>query len=121
MGFAGGREGAYPFGGQKQRIAISRALAVEPEILIFDDALSAVDTETEEKILGSFVSLRKGKTNILVSHRISTLEAADKVIVLEGGRIVQEGTPEELKVEDGIFRRIFELQRIAREESRYAE
>lgn len=116
-----GEKGLTLSGGQKQRIAISRALAVEPEILIFDDALSAVDTETEEKILGSFVSLRKGKTNILVSHRISTLEAADKVIVLEGGRIVQEGTPEELKVEDGIFRRIFELQRIAREESRYAE
>lgn len=111
-----GEKGLTLSGGQKQRIAISRAMAVDPEILIFDDALSAVDTETEEKILNGFSTLRKGKTNILVSHRISTLEAADLVIVLEEGRIVQQGTPEDLKTEDGIFRRIHELQKLSEEE-----
>ena len=114
-----GEKGITLSGGQKQRIAISRALAVEPEILIFDDALSAVDAETEEKILNGFISLRRGKTNILVSHRVSTLEVADKVIVLEKGRIVQEGSPAELKEEDGIFRRIYDLQQIAREDRRH--
>ena len=114
-----GEKGLTLSGGQKQRIAISRALAVEPEILIFDDALSAVDAETEENILSNVISLRRGKTNILVSHRVSTLETADKVIVLEEGRIAQEGSPEELKGEDGIFRRIYELQRMAREDRRH--
>jgi len=116
-----GEKGLTLSGGQKQRIAISRALAVEPEILIFDDALSAVDTETEEKILKSFSTLRKGKTNIIVSHRISTLEAADHILVLEEGRIVQRGAPEALKVEDGIFRRIFELQKLSEEEGVYGK
>jgi len=111
-----GEKGLTLSGGQKQRISISRALAVNPEILIFDDALSAVDTETEEKILRSFVDLRRGKTNILVSHRVSTLNAADRVLVLEDGRIVQKGTPEELKEQEGIFRRIYEIQKITREE-----
>ncbi len=111
-----GEKGLTLSGGQKQRISISRALAMNSEILIFDDALSAVDTETEEKILKSFVELRRGKTNILVSHRVSTLNAADRVLVLEDGRIVQQGTPEELKEQEGIFRRIYEIQKITREE-----
>ncbi len=111
-----GEKGVTLSGGQKQRISISRALASEPEVLIFDDALSAVDTETEEKILDNLIALRKGRTNIIVSHRVSTLMKADLVLVLKNGRIAQKGSPEKLLGEDGIFRRIYNLQQISRHE-----
>ncbi|MDX9800526.1 MAG: ABC transporter ATP-binding protein [Spirochaetia bacterium] len=109
-----GEKGVTLSGGQKQRISISRALASAPEVLIFDDALSAVDTETEEKILNNLIALRSGKTNIIVSHRVSTLMKADLVLVLKKGRIAQKGSPEELLKEDGIFRRVYNLQQICR-------
>jgi len=111
-----GEKGLTLSGGQKQRVSISRALAVEPEVLIFDDALSAVDTETEERILRNFLELRRGRTNIVVSHRVSTLMEADRVLVLEEGRIVQEGSPGELLNQEGFFRRIHDLQQICRNE-----
>jgi len=111
-----GEKGLTLSGGQKQRVSISRALAVEPEVLIFDDALSAVDTETEERILRNFLELRRGRTNIVGSHRVSTLMEADRVLVLEEGRIVQEGTPGELLNQEGFFRRIHDLQQICRSE-----
>jgi len=111
-----GEKGVTLSGGQKQRISISRALASEPEVLIFDDALSAVDTGTEEKILNNLIALRKGRTNIIVSHRVSTLMKADLVLVLKNGRIAQKGSPEKLLGEDGIFRRIYNLQQISRHE-----
>ena len=107
-----GEKGLTLSGGQKQRVAISRAMAVDSEFLIFDDALSAVDTETEERILREFLRIRRGRTNIIVSHRISTLEIADRIIVLEDGMIVQEGSPEELEKEEGMYRRISELQKL---------
>ncbi|MBI9103300.1 MAG: ABC transporter ATP-binding protein [Spirochaetales bacterium] len=109
-----GEKGVTLSGGQKQRVAISRALAVDSRFVIFDDALSAVDTETEERILNRFLERRKGRTNIIVSHRVSTLQVADNVIVLEDGRVVQEGAPEALKQEEGIFRRIYQLQEVCR-------
>ena len=111
-----GEKGVTLSGGQKQRISISRALASEPEVLIFDDALSAVDTGTEEKILNNLIALRKGRTNIIVSHRVSNLMKADLVLVLKNGRIAQKGSPEKLLGEDGIFRRIYNLQQISRHE-----
>ncbi|TFG58785.1 MAG: ABC transporter ATP-binding protein [Spirochaetales bacterium] len=105
-----GERGITLSGGQKQRVAISRALAVEADILVFDDALSAVDTETEEKILRELLEYRKGKTSIIVSHRVSTLSTADKIIVLDNGRIIQEGTHEELMCAEGFYREIYYLQ-----------
>jgi ATP-binding cassette subfamily B multidrug efflux pump len=105
-----GEKGITLSGGQKQRVAISRALMADPEILIFDDALSAVDTSTEETILKGFLELREGKTNVLISHRISTLQFADSIIVLEKGKIIQQGSHEELLEAEGLYQDIAQLQ-----------
>ncbi len=105
-----GERGISLSGGQKQRVAISRAIAVRPKVLIFDDALSAVDTATEEQILRGLISARKGKTNIVISHRVSTLAFADQIIVLDRGRIVQRGSHTELISQDGFYRQIYNLQ-----------
>ena len=110
-----GERGITLSGGQRQRIAISRAILMDPEILIFDDALSAVDAETEESILGAFLARRGRKTSILVSQRITTLEAADKVIVLDDGEVVQEGPPSELSNRAGLYREIYRLQLMEKE------
>jgi len=107
-----GERGLTLSGGQKQRIAISRAMLIKPEILIFDDALASVDAETEEKILKAFLQTRKGKTNILVAHRVSTLQHADHIIVLEEGRITQRGSHQELSSIPGLYRDIYRLQQL---------
>lgn len=107
-----GERGITLSGGQKQRVSISRALAVDPEILIFDDALSAVDTETEEKILTGLLERRRGRTNILVSHRVSTLSHADQIMVIEHGRVIQEGSHAELVTQDGEYREVWLLQQL---------
>lgn len=112
-----GERGVTLSGGQKQRVAISRALILDPPILVFDDALSAVDTETESKILKHLLQERAGKTSIVVSHRISTLQYADKVIVLDEGKIVESGTPAELLGGDGLYADIAALQNFTGEES----
>ena len=91
-----GERGITLSGGQKQRISIARAIIKEPQILIFDDCLSAVDTKTEEEILQNLGRVMKGKTSILISHRVSTIKNADKIIVLEQGRIVEQGTHRQL-------------------------
>jgi ATP-binding cassette subfamily B protein len=109
-----GEKGVSLSGGQKQRIAISRALAVNPEILLFDDALSAVDTESEEVILRRLEEERSGKTNIIVSHRVSTLQFADQILVLDRGKVIQQGAPEELAKTEGLYRRIAALQSMER-------
>ena len=105
-----GERGVTLSGGQKQRIAIARALAADPRILVFDDALSAVDTETEEKILSRLLSFRKSKTNIIISHRISALSRCDRILVLGHGKVAQEGTHERLLREEGLYREIHALQ-----------
>lgn len=105
-----GERGITLSGGQKQRTAISRALALDANILVFDDALSAVDTETEEKILRELLEYRKGKTSIIVSHRVSTLSSADRIIVIDNGRLIQEGTHEELMCSEGFYREVYTLQ-----------
>lgn len=98
-----GEKGLTLSGGQKQRVAISRALAVDPEILVFDDALSAVDAETEDKVLSGLIDERRGRTNIIVSHRVSTLRHADLILVLDGGRMSQFGTHADLLADKGGF------------------
>jgi ATP-binding cassette subfamily B protein len=105
-----GERGLSVSGGQKQRIAISRAILPNPPILIFDDSLSAVDTETEEKILNAFLEHRKGKSNILVSHRVSTLQWADYIVVFDRGRIIQQGSHTQLLATEGLYRNIYLLQ-----------
>ncbi len=105
-----GERGITLSGGQKQRIAISRAMIMDPSILILDDAFSSVDTATEEKILSGFLKRRKGKTNILVSHRVSTLFHADTIIVIDKGKIIQKGTHKELYNTEGFYREIAILQ-----------
>ena len=105
-----GEKGVTLSGGQKQRIALSRAMLSDPDLLIMDDALSAVDTKTEEAILHAFFQEREGKTNILISHRVSTLMNADRIIVLDKGRIVQEGSHEELASVSGLYQKIYKLQ-----------
>ena len=111
-----GERGVTLSGGQKQRTAIARTLTSEAPILIFDDSLSAVDTQTDAKIR-SAIAERFGKCSvILISHRITTLSAADKILVLDHGRIAEEGTHEELKVNGGIYQKIYETQTGLREE-----
>ncbi|OQY33808.1 MAG: ABC transporter [Spirochaetaceae bacterium 4572_59] len=111
-----GERGVSLSGGQKQRIAFARALLADPELLILDDALSAVDTKTEEFILKELVKLRKGKTNIIISHRVSTLQVSNKILVLRKGSIGQYGSHKELSRQDGLYKRIFDLQSMEQEE-----
>ena len=105
-----GERGVSLSGGQKQRIAIARALILEPEILILDDSVSAVDTDTEEKILNHLRETRKGKTNIIIAHRISTLQDADKIIVIDEGKIAEMGSHEQLVAQGGIYADMYNRQ-----------
>lgn len=107
-----GERGTTLSGGQKQRVAISRAVVRDPDILILDDAFSAVDAETEKRILGRLLEERRGKTTLIVSHRVSTLRHADLVLVLEGGRLAELGRPAELERAGGYYARMAELQRL---------
>jgi len=107
-----GERGVTLSGGQKQRIAIARALVSNPEILILDDALSAVDADTEEKILKKLFETRHDKLTIMISHRVSALSYCDTCIVLEDGRVSASGTHEELILAGGFYRQIAELQKL---------
>lgn len=105
-----GERGVTLSGGQKQRISIARAIIKNPEILILDDCLSAVDTETEEIILKNLKRITQNKTTIIVSHRISSIKHADKVIILDKGKVIQQGTPEHLSLVDGFYKDLYEQQ-----------
>jgi len=107
-----GERGITLSGGQKQRVAISRALASDASIYIFDDSLSSVDTETEDAILNDLLPFLRGKTLILISHRISTLKTADRIVVLEAGRIAQLGSHKELLEQKGFYADIYHLQQL---------
>jgi ATP-binding cassette subfamily B multidrug efflux pump len=98
-----GERGITLSGGQKQRASLSRALAIDPKILILDDSFSAVDTHTEEEILKSLKLFMKNRTSIIISHRISTVKDADKIIVLDKGTIAEEGKHDELISLGGIY------------------
>ena len=107
-----GERGVTLSGGQKQRVSIARALAKEPPILIMDDSVSAVDTSTEEKILKNLKSIRKGKTTIMIAHRISTVKAADQIVVIDEGRVVDVGTHTELEARCEFYRDMVKRQQL---------
>jgi ATP-binding cassette, subfamily B, multidrug efflux pump len=105
-----GERGITLSGGQKQRVSIARAVAREPKILILDDALSAVDTKTENTILNSMKRIMKGRTSIIISHRVSSAKLANKIIVLREGAIIEEGTHESLLQQKGVYYELYEKQ-----------
>ena len=107
-----GERGVTLSGGQKQRLAIARALLTDPKVLILDDALSAVDTKTEKLILENLIKLRKDKTTIIIAHRISSVQRADKIIVLDKAKIAEEGTHKQLLRTSGIYKDIYEKQKL---------
>ncbi len=111
-----GERGINVSGGQKQRISIARAIAKNPEILIFDDCLSAVDTETEDHILQALLLLMKDKTSIIIAHRISSIKNADHIIVLEHGMIKEEGMHQELIEKNGIYALLYKQQLLESED-----
>ena len=107
-----GERGVTLSGGQKQRVAIARALLTNPNILILDDALSAVDTKTERRILNRLIEIRKGKTTFIIAHRISALQHSDLIIVINNGIIAEQGTHQELLAKGGLYKDLYEKQRI---------
>ncbi len=105
-----GERGITLSGGQKQRISIARAIAKEPKVLIFDDCLSAIDTETEEKILNNLKRLIDQRTTLIISHRVSSVKHADRILVLDDGVIIEQGRHDELMQKDGYYRNMYEQQ-----------
>ena len=110
-----GERGVTLSGGQKQRVSIARAIIKNPKILIFDDCLSAVDTETEEKILSNLERVSKSKTTFIISHRVSSAKNADKIIVLDDGKIIQQGTHNQLVNKEGFYKDLYEQQLLEKE------
>jgi ATP-binding cassette subfamily B protein len=102
-------------GGQKQRVSIARAIIKNPQILIFDDCLSAVDTETEERILTNLEEVSKNKTTFIISHRVSSAKNADKIIILDEGEIIQQGPHNQLINEKGHYKELYEQQLLEKE------
>jgi len=111
-----GERGVTLSGGQKQRVAIARALLRDPRILILDDATSSVDTETEADIRAALERLMEGRTTFIIAHRVQSVMGADQIIVFDKGRIVQHGTHDSLMAEEGVYRRIYEMQARIEEE-----
>jgi ATP-binding cassette subfamily B multidrug efflux pump len=111
-----GERGVTLSGGQKQRVSIARAIFKQPQILVFDDCLSAVDTRTEEEILHNLGSIMQGKTSIIIAHRISTIKNADKILVMDNGEIVEQGNHRQLMQQRGTYFELYEKQLLEEEE-----
>jgi ATP-binding cassette subfamily B protein len=110
-----GERGVTLSGGQKQRTAIARAVMTDPKILVLDDALSAVDTYTEEEILSRLAGLMRSRTTIIVSHRVSTVRTADQILVLDDGAIVERGTHDQLVAHNGLYAELYRKQLLEEE------
>jgi len=113
-----GERGITLSGGQKQRTSLARAVIRDPKILILDDSLSSVDTDTEERILRGLRGVMSQRTTILVSHRISTVQNADQIILLHGGRIVERGTHDSLLAQGGEYADLYQRQLLEEELAR---
>lgn len=112
-----GERGITLSGGQKQRVSIARAIFKQPQILIFDDCLSAVDTKTEEEILNNMGNIMNGKTSIIIAHRISTIKNADQILVLDQGEIIEQGTHDSLMEQKGTYFDLYEKQLLEEQEN----
>jgi ATP-binding cassette subfamily B protein len=110
-----GERGVRLSGGQKQRTALARAVIKNPPILILDDAFSSVDTETEEEILRELRKFMRGRTTLLISHRVSTVREADQIIYLRAGEIIEQGSHDELLVRRGAYYELYRRQSLARQ------
>ena len=108
-----GERGVGLSGGQRQRIAIARAMLLDPKILILDDSMSAVDAETEKLLQAAIATVMKGRTTILIAHRLSTAQHADRIIVLRDGQIAEQGTPAELAAGGGYYQHVLEMQQMS--------
>jgi ATP-binding cassette subfamily B protein len=116
-----GERGIGVSGGEKQRISIARAVLKEPSILIFDEATAAVDSETEHLIQDAIDKLIEGKTTLMIAHRLSTLKRANRIIVVDGGKIIENGSPEELMAKKGKYYKLVQIQSMTQDAEKMRE
>lgn len=116
-----GERGVGVSGGEKQRISIARAVLKEPSVLIFDEATAAVDSETEHLIQEAIDRLIAGKTTIMIAHRLSTLKKANRIIVVDNGKIIENGTPEQLMAQKGKYYKLVQIQSMTADAERMRE